>query len=268
LSIPYRFKTNSKACELTAFLSALFTYGQRPKIIALLNNLMQAMDNDPGGFIENFNPVHDAKLFDSFVYRFNTGEDIVFLLACLQRAYKEYGSLEALFAAHKEDDLKGSIGGFLDTLTGTRKPHARYGLKFLFAHPQHGGPCKRFNLFLKWVVRDHPDLGLWQQTLKPSELMIPLDTHVLKTNRILGLSKRKSPDWQTAFEITQTLSRYNPKDPIAYDYALMGLGLALNRHHAGKGARKRPTLAQLLNEPADAHSGNCLLTTSAVGLSV
>ena len=262
VSIPHRFKHDKKAAELTAFLAALFTYGQRPKIIALLNNLLSTMNNDPVGFVENFNPKKEGKLFKNFVYRFNTGDDLIVLLSCLQHAYKEYQSLENMFTAHKQpDNLQQSIGGFLDELTRNTPPQSS-GLKFLFAHPRHGGPCKRFNLFLRWVVRkDAADLGLWHTALGPAELTIPLDTHVQKCNRLFKFSKRKSPDWQQAAEITAALQRFNPQDPMAYDYALMGLGLALNT--AGLDV-ERVSLSQLLLPTAQVVKQNCVLPAAAI----
>jgi len=249
IQIPYRFVENAQACELTAFITALFSYGRRDLIIATVSQLLQLTENDPVGFMENFHPQRDAKLFQHFVYRFNKGPDLVVLWERLQWAYREYESLENLFAwamaapmknrlskgeglagGLPSDRLKHGISGFIDALLGDHQAQS-YGLKFLFAHPDKGGACKRFNMFLRWMVRQDLDLdgkvdfGLWRKTLKPAELLIPLDTHELKMNRHLGFSARTDGSWQTAREMTDVFRLLCPEDPVKYDYALFGFSL-------------------------------------------
>jgi len=249
IQIPYRFVENAQACELTAFITALFSYGRRDLIIATVSQLLQLTENDPVGFMENFHPQRDAKLFQHFVYRFNKGPDLVVLWERLQWAYREYESLENLFtwaiAAPRNssalknrssdgeeaaDRLKQGISGFIDALLGDHQAQS-YGVKFLFAHPDKGGACKRFNMFLRWMVRQDlepdgkVDFGLWRKTLKPADLLIPLDTHVLKMNSRLGFSARTDGSWQTAREMTDVFRLLCPEDPVKYDYALFGFSL-------------------------------------------
>lgn len=232
IQIPHRFADDPKACELTAFITALFSYGRRDLIIETVTNLFRLTNNDPVGFLENFDARRDAKLFKHFVYRFNKGPDVAYLWHRLQWAYREFGSLENMFGAamRKPGDLKSGIANFIDMLLGENPPNS-YGLKFLFAHPEKGGACKRFNMFLRWMVRQdvHPDsrvdFGLWKHALTPAELLIPLDTHILKMNSHLGLSPRKDNSWQTAEEITQVFRRLCPSDPVKYDYALFGFSI-------------------------------------------
>lgn len=243
IQIPYRYANDPKACELVAFITALFSYGRRDVIIETISNLFRLTDQDPVGFMENFHAKRDAKLFHHFIYRFNKGSDLVFLWQRLQWVYKEYGSLEQLFMAasssierqaDSDSSLRLAMAGFLDVLQGANIPHS-YGLKFLFAHPARGGACKRINMFLRWMVRqDHlgidastgpVDFGLWQKALKPADLLVPLDTHVLKMNAHLGFSKRKDGSWKTAEEITNVFRLLCPEDPVKYDYALFGFSL-------------------------------------------
>ncbi len=85
-------------------------------------------------------------------------------------------------------------------------------------------------MFLRWMVRQDNsgvDFGLWT-TLKPSQLVCPLDVHVDRVARYLGLIKRKPSDWQTALELTNNLRTLDPEDPVKYDYALFGLGVMEN----------------------------------------
>ncbi len=236
IQIPYRFADNPKTCELVAFITALLSYGRRDLIIETVTNLFRLTDNDPLNFLESFDPKRDAKLFQHFVYRFNKGPDLVFLWQRLQWAYREYGSLENLFTASipehtpQADRLKAGISCFTNALLSNESPRS-YGLKFLFAHPDKGGACKRFNMFLRWMVRQDlepggkVDFGLWQTALKPSDLLVPLDTHIMKMNRNLRLSGRSDGSWQTAQEITDIFRLLCPEDPVKYDYALFGFSL-------------------------------------------
>jgi uncharacterized protein (TIGR02757 family) len=250
IQIPHRFAEDPKACELVAFITALFSYGRRDLIIETVTNLFRITDDDPVGFLESFNPKRDAKLFKHFVYRFNKSADVAYLWERLQWAYREFGSLEGLFAHSvslnnsEQSKLKAGIAGFTDRLLG-EKPPQTYGLKFLFAHPDKGGACKRFNMFLRWMVRQdvdpagRVDFGLWKNSLKPADLLVPLDTHILKMNRQLNLSARNDNSWRTAEEITDVFRSLCPEDPIKYDYALFGF--SLDRRAPGEILRVRET---------------------------
>jgi len=82
-------------------------------------------------------------------------------------------------------------------------------------------------MFLRWMVRKDDkgvDFGLWNK-IDPSQLIIPLDVHVDRVARSLGLIKRKQTDWITAVELTENLKAFDPSDPVRYDYALFGLGI-------------------------------------------
>jgi uncharacterized protein (TIGR02757 family) len=81
------------------------------------------------------------------------------------------------------------------------------------------------NLFLRWMVRrTPPDLGLWD-FVDPSKLVVPLDTHVHRITTFLGLNNRKSPDWKCARQVTDRLARFDPSDPVRYDFAICRLGI-------------------------------------------
>ena len=229
IQLPYRYLDDPRSCELVAFITAMFSYGRRDLIIETMSRLFQIMGPDPAAFIENFDAKRDAKLFKHFVYRFNKGPDVVFLLERMQWVLNTHGSLEALWLAGCYPDLRNGIAGFTNALLG-EQPLPSYGIKFLFAHPDRGGACKRFNMFLRWMVRqDEPsskvDLGLWKDALSPSQLLVPLDTHVLKMNRNLGITGRGEGSWVTAEAVTNFFCLFSAEDPVQYDYALFGFSL-------------------------------------------
>jgi endonuclease III len=71
---------------------------------------------------------------------------------------------------------------------------------------------------------DGIDLGLWP--VPPSDLVIPVDTHILRISRNLGLTGRRTASWATAEEITAKLRELDPEDPVKYDFALCHLGVS------------------------------------------
>ena len=94
------------------------------------------------------------------------------------------------------------------------------GYRHLFPLPSVGGPCKRLNLFLRWMVRrEPPDFGLWTG-VSPARLLMPIDTHIENISRSIGLTRRRSRNWRMAEEITQKLAAIDPTDPVKFDFAL------------------------------------------------
>ena len=95
------------------------------------------------------------------------------------------------------------------------------------ATPARGSTCKRLNMFLRWMVRKDNagvDFGIWEN-ISPAQLLIPLDVHVERVARRLGLLHRKQTDWQSVLELTSNLRDFDPVDPVRYDFALFGMGV-------------------------------------------
>ena len=153
----------------------------------------------------------------------------------MSKALKKHGTLKDLFYSHYEtgqDDIKDALTGFVGYLTeiDTSPVYGRnirpMGIKQLLASPKTGSACKRMNLFLRWVVRKKDiDFGIWSR-VSPAKLIIPLDTHIARISRCLGLSRRKSPDWKMAKAITESLKDLDPSDPLKYDFALCHHGIS------------------------------------------
>lgn len=119
------------------------------------------------------------------------------------------------------------MGRFVDAITRAVDGELSYGLRFLLPNPKGGGAAKRLCLFLRWMIRpaDGLDLGVWPD-LDPARLIIPLDTHITTLGRYLGLTERATPNLRMAMEITASLRRLRPNDPLAYDMALCHLCIA------------------------------------------
>lgn len=233
LSFPHRYREDPANTELIAFLAALFSYGRRDLILQTVENILERVEGDPAAFINTYTPAKAKRAFRGFLYRFNRPEDLVFLFGRLQQVMGEYGSLEQfLMADSQAQNTRERIASFIHRLLEPAPSvlRERYGMKFLFATPNNGGACKRFNMFLRWMVRDDGiDLGLWKTALAPADLIVPMDTHVARVGRALGLIRRKANDWQCAEELTAVFKAYCPRDPVIYDFALFGLGVSESR---------------------------------------
>ena len=122
-----------------------------------------------------------------------------------------------------DGNLKQAIAGFGTTFCSI-KPPGRTAKHI--ARPQDNSAAKRINMYLRWMVRKDQagvDFGLWKQ-ISPALLSIPLDVHSGNVARKLGLLQRKQNDWKAVEELDAALRRFDPIDPIKYDYALFGLG--------------------------------------------
>lgn len=154
---------------------------------------------------------------DPLVYRWFGRADFVALGVGLGRLYRAEG-LAAAFV-----DMEAGI-----TRLASLAPADAAGAFFptWFARPSSGSACKRWCMFLRWMVRpEAPDLGLWRH-LSPADLVMPVDTHVLRIAQLTGLTERKAANWKTAVEITTRLRAFSPGDPVRYDFALAHLGIS------------------------------------------
>lgn len=234
IEIPGRYRS-PRDVEAAAFIAASFAYGRVELFKPVVENILRPMGKSPAAFLLDYDCRAGRRLFRGLRYRFNRAEDIAAFLESLHQAYLKYGSLESLFrSADRPDEptiesgLTGMMRGLLAADTSRiygnrRKPP---GLLQLFPSPERGGACKRPNLFLRWMVRDHDiDFGIWKGIAK-GRLVIPLDTHIGRVSRCLGLTQRKADGWKTAVEITAALRRLDPDDPLKYDFALCHHGIS------------------------------------------
>ncbi|MBU2493407.1 MAG: TIGR02757 family protein [Bacteroidetes bacterium] len=229
LEFLHRYK-DARDIEIAGIISSVFAYGNMKQIISTLEKIHRIMKADPYNFVIKFNFEKHSKLFDGIKHRFYTSADIALFFNALNKIYLNYGSLKYLFLLYhfeKEKSLKESIHFFSQNLislaAGNNKPSR--GLVFMFPDPMKGSACKRMNLFLRWMIRkDELDFGLWHE-IKPSQLVIPVDTHIGKICRQLKLTRQKNISWKMAEEITDNLKKFDADDPVKYDFAICHLGI-------------------------------------------
>jgi uncharacterized protein (TIGR02757 family) len=188
---------------------------------------MALMNNNPYDFILHYKD-DDLKRLLHFKHRtFNT-TDLLYFIYFLNNYYLQNDSLENVFAkglSKKDPDTEKALIHFHDLFFSLENAPKR--TKKHIPTPLRKSTCKRMNMFLRWMVRKDTngvDFGIWH-TIKPSQLVCPIDLHVDRVARKLGLIKRKQNDWQTAIELTQRLKEFDASDPVKYDFALFGLGV-------------------------------------------
>ncbi|RMG81355.1 MAG: TIGR02757 family protein [Bacteroidetes bacterium] len=226
ISVPHRF-TRKQDIEIMAFWVAMLAWGQRKTIIQKANRLVELMDGAPWDFIRNHEEKDRARFLD-FKHRTFQPTDTLWFLTFLQYFYQKNDSLETAFTAGLPANSP-HVGPALEHFHNTffSLPDAPARTRKHIATPARKAACKRLNMFLRWMVRrdDHGvDFGIWNR-IRPAQLLIPLDVHVERVARRLGLLTRKQTDWAAVLELTENLRQFDPLDPVKYDFALFGMGV-------------------------------------------
>jgi len=226
ISIPKSY-SKKQDIEITAFWTAILSWGNRKTIINSAQNLFGRMGASPHDFIMNHTE-KDRQIFEDFKHRTFQYPDTLCFLDFLQRHYQTYESLEDAFVPEVLDPLhpmKSRLIHFYDRFFD--HPNALDRTKKHIANPAKGSTCKRLNMMMRWMVRPaeaRVDFGLWRN-ISTEELMIPLDVHVERVTRKLGILTAKKANWDAVEELTSYLRILDPQDPVKYDFALFGMGV-------------------------------------------
>lgn len=224
ISIPHRF-TKKEDIEIAAFLVASIAWGYRPNIIKSAEKLINLLDNSPFDFIMNVKE-KELKLFQTFTHRTFQGDDALCFINSLKNIYKNHDGLQSLFykGYKKNHSIKDSIIYFRKIFF--EGEHFKRTEKHI-SSPENNSSCKRINLFLRWMIRNDKrgvDFGIWNN-FSASDLLCPLDLHSGNVSRKLGLLTRKQNNWKAVEELTANLRKFDPDDPVKYDFALFGIGV-------------------------------------------
>jgi uncharacterized protein (TIGR02757 family) len=215
--------------EVAGLIAAAFAYGRAEIVVRNAGRVLDAMSPSPFAYLQTFEPSEARQRFRGFSHRFHKTPQLVALLATIAAAIAEHGSLGSLFESvycSEDSDVGPSLTRFVEALLGANRVAVeKKALAYLLSSPADGSACKRMNLFLRWMVRrESPDLGCWR-FVDPAKLVMPLDTHVHRISSFLGLNRRKAADWKTARALTDALLRFDPEDPVRYDFAICRLGV-------------------------------------------
>lgn len=206
--------------EVVALIASLLSFGNAKVIQNSVGKILNLLGKHPYQAILNFDP--KKYRFHHWGHRWLRADDLKRLLIVLKAFLNQHGSIKNLFfkGFHSEDaDISSALHFFSQAMKGKTHP-------FLFPSPLGGSSCKRFNMFLRWMVRpkDGIDLGLWKE-ISPSKLIIPLDTHIYQFARKFKISRYKNPSWKMAVEVTQFLKALDPNDPVKFDFAICHFGM-------------------------------------------
>ncbi|MDQ7950079.1 MAG: TIGR02757 family protein [Pedobacter sp.] len=253
ICIAHQF-TKRQDIEIAGFFAAILAWGQRKTIINKCRELFARMDNDPHAFMLHHSD-GDLKRLLGFKHRTFNDTDLLYFIAFFHQHYAASPSLETAFLPPTtfnsgylpEIDQGGILLSSPTCLLSEMQPQA-YSAEQALNHfreyffslsdfprrtikhissPKQKSTCKRLNMFLRWMVRKDNcgvDFGIWD-AIPMDALVCPCDVHVDRVGRSLGLIKRKQTDWLTAIELTENLKKFDPTDPVKYDFALFGMGV-------------------------------------------
>lgn len=235
VELPHRY-TDPREIEVVGWLASALAYGRVDLFKAAVEKILALMEGGPYTYLARFDPDRERRRFKGIYYRLNTTDDLFCFVYLMSQVIQRFGSIGQLFRSlykEEEEDLGPTLSRFIEAVSSIDsrpiygKKGVPDGLRQLLSSPAQGSACKRMNLYLRWMVRpnDGVDFGLWKE-IAPAKLIIPLDTHIVRIARYLGLTRRKSPDWKMAKEITQSLKGFDPIDPLKYDFGLCHLGIS------------------------------------------
>ena len=215
--------SNPRDVETAAWIASAFAYGRVDTILGNVRRILGLLGPSPAESLARRR--YTGRELSFFRHRFHGPEEAAILLDAIGETIRRDGSVRTFF----ENRYRGetSTAEMLTRVSReilSRLPQRSAAVQFLFPSPASGSACKRWNLYLRWMVRkDALDFGLWNGIPK-SALVIPTDTHVHRVAWRLGFTRRKSADWKTAMEITERLKQIDPEDPVKFDFALCQLG--------------------------------------------
>jgi len=208
--------------EVAALVASSLALGRVESILAGVRRVLARL-GEPREALLRLSRRDLEGLFADFRYRFFSGEQLAGFLWGIGESLRRFGTIEACFGAGMdgaERDLRNPLAAFVERLRG----FAGIDIGILLSEPAKGSACKRLHLFLRWMVRaDAIDPGGWR--MGRNLLLVPVDVHMLRVSRLLGLTKRPQADIRASAEITAALAEVCPEDPVKYDFSMTRLGI-------------------------------------------
>ena len=227
IAVPLRF-TDPMDREIAAFIAAHLAYGKVAPMVRAIEKLLKPLGEWPAEWLrkrdEQIIQIELEEALRGWVWRFHTSQDMVHWLLAWKRLDRETGAgLEVHLLPSPSETADQALSRLVLRLRA-ELPQT-YGLRFNLPDPLKNASCKRWRMFLRWMVRDGwPDFGLWTRYPK-DQLVIPVDTHVARIARYIGLTKSTTIDGRMAAEITTSLKKRDRQDPLKYDFAISHLGI-------------------------------------------
>ena len=218
--------TEPRDQEIVGLIAASLAFGNAIAARRSIDRLLTMLGSEPASTIAAADEADLRERLRGFVHRIYRAEHLASMLSHaggLLRERETLGNAFAGFHRASDGDFREALALFADALRGDARSRS---LRHLVSDPRAGSACKRLVLYARWMIRpaDSVDLGLW--SIAPAELVIPVDTHIHRISRNLGLTNRRTASWATAEEITAALRKFDPEDPVKYDFALCHLGVS------------------------------------------
>ena len=186
------------------------------------------MDDAPYQFI-TMHHEKDLERMLRFKHRTFNVTDLLYFILFLKYHYQQSSTLETAFSKwmnEKDENVEHALSGFHDYFFSL--PDAPVRTKKHIATPLRNSTCKRLNMYLRWMVRKDDrgvDFGIWK-TIRPSQLICPIDVHVARVATKFKLIEGNKADWQAALALTKRLKKFDAADPVKYDFALFSMGVS------------------------------------------
>ena len=237
VQFPHRY-TDIHDIEIVSFLVATIAWGNRKMILNNANKMLEIMGKSPYDYVMSggWEKLEDGKC----VHRTFFGRDLKYYCKGMRESYRtdranrsnksnrsnrtnRTSTLEDVFFNEEHDVWRG-IQNFRDLMAEANGTTSKHISNPCCEAPMKGSACKRLHMALRWLVRNDGivDLGIWKK-FNPKDLMIPLDVHVARVSRDLGLIERKSNDRMAVELLTAKLREFDGEDPVKYDFALFGV---------------------------------------------
>lgn len=220
--------------EVAGFIVSALAYGGAGQIRKSAEKILSLTGSSPADFARTLTQKKLLEIFRVFKHRWTDGGDIAYLFWILGRIIKKNGSVGTFVKSldnPREETITEVMTKFSEWIrvhysNEFRQNSKRSSISYLVPSPANGSACKRLAMYFRWMVRgnDGVDFKLWN-FIAPSRLVVPVDRHMARMGRLLGLTTRRSADWKMALEITESLRRLDPHDPVRYDFALVRLGI-------------------------------------------
>lgn len=211
--------------ELVGLIAASLAFGRVDQILKSVADVLGRLGPLPGKALLSMNRGEFARIFEGFKYRYIGMPDLVDFFEGIRATLEKHGSLHACLMSHLRPHHRTLVEGAEGFVAELRNLGGIPRRNYLLPDPARGSACKRLNLFFRWMVRkDSVDPGGWPEKLRPM-LIVPLDTHMHRLSKTLGLTSRNTADLRTAVEVTEGFRKICPEDPVKYDFALTRLGI-------------------------------------------
>lgn len=221
LEVVYRYQS-AQDREVAGLIAACLAYGRVGQILKSIEKVLEALGPSPYECLAGADGIWLNERLRGFKHRWTTSDELVSFLGGIGSVLRRFGSLERCFLAQHRPDAETTAAGLIGFAGELRNWD---GPTSLVSAPEKGSACKRLHLYLRWMVRsDRVDPGCWRG-VSPSQLVVPLDTHMHRIGRALGMTQRKQANFAAALEVTRAFRALAPEDPVRYDFSLTRLGI-------------------------------------------